>query len=158
MVVFSDGSFRVYYLDGHWTSGYRGNAYPFGPIFYDVATMPLGSRFSLVVFGTDAYRLDNITQEYVKLGQLMPDGNVLVGSILYRPRVDGTLEWIGPPALGRYAQADANLYALQDAIVREIMNQKLAAEAEREEAARPPALVDDLAVFGGSYEDPRSFY
>jgi hypothetical protein len=165
VVIFSDGSFRIYYLDGRWVTGYAGDPYPQGPIFYDVATMPLGSRFSLVVFDVDAYRFDNITQEYVKLGQLMTDGNVLVGSILYRPRSDGTLEWIGPPALGRYAQADANLYALQDAIVREtIQAQKLAAmaEAEREEAARPPALVDDLTVFGvtygTSYEDPRSFY
>ena len=162
VVIFSDGSFRIYYLDGRWGSGYPGDPYPRGPIFYDVATMPLGSRFSLVVFGVDAYRLDSFTQEYVKLGQLMPNGNILVGAILYHPRPDGTLEWVGPPALGLYAQADANLYALQEAIVQEtIQAQKLAAMAEetrREEAARPPALVEELIVFGTPYEDPRSFY
>jgi hypothetical protein len=157
VVIFSDGSFRVYYLDGRWVTGYAGDPYPQGPVFYDVATMPLGSRFSLVVFGVDAYRLDNFTQEYVKLGQLMPDGNVLVGAILYHARPDGTLEWIGPPALGLYAQADANLYALQAAIVQETLQaQKLAEEVKREVTTRPPALVDEIQFFG--YEDPRSFY
>jgi hypothetical protein len=133
-VVFSDGSFRTYYSDGSYSKGYRGQPYPPGPVTRDVATQPLGPRFSLAVLGTDAFRVDNITNERHPLGQLMPDGRVLVGSILYHPRPDGTLEWVGPPAVGANPQADANLAALQAAVTIEAQKTAtLAAAVERAE-------------------------
>jgi hypothetical protein len=114
VVVFSDGTFRVYCLDGHWHEGHHGDPYPQGyPVFNDVATQPLGSRFSFFVSGTNAYRIDNVTGERFFLGQYLPDHNVLVGWVVYHPRPDGTLEWVGPPAYGTIPQADANLIAYQ---------------------------------------------
>jgi len=115
VVVFSDGSFRTYFLDGRWRDGLAGEAYPEGPIFHDVATLPLGSRFSFFVSGISAYRLDNFTGKLFYLGQYMPDHNVLVGSVLYHPRPDGTLIWVGPAAYGVNPQADVNLVTYQSA-------------------------------------------
>jgi len=140
VVVFSDGSFRVYYLDGRWRPGRRGEPYPHGPVFHDVATLPVGPRFSFFVSGTDAYRVDNVTNERFRLGQYMPDHRVLVGSILYHPRPDGTLEWVGPPEVGKNPQADANLVALEAAIKMEAVQAKktaaMAAKVEREETIK----------------------
>jgi hypothetical protein len=140
IVVFSDGSFRVYYRDGRWRPGRRGEPYPAGPIFRDVATLPVGPRFSFFVSGTDAYRVDNVTNQRFFLGQYMPDHRVLVGSILYHPRPDGTLEWVGPPEVGKNPQADANLVALEAVIKVEATQAKktaaVAAKLEREEAQK----------------------
>ena len=149
-VVFSDGSFRTYYSDGTYSKGYRGQPYPPGPVTQDVATMPLGPRFSLAVLGTDAFRVDNITNERHPLGQLMPDGRVLVGSILYHPRVDGTLEWVGPPTMGVNPQADANLVALQAAVAREAHEaQKTAALAAAVERAETDKLARQHRQYQG---------
>ena len=149
-VVFSDGSFRTYYSDGSYTKGYRGQPYPPGPVTRDVATMPLGPRFSFAVLGTDAFRVDNITNERHPLGQLMPDGRVLVGSILYHPRVDGTLEWVGPPAVGANPQADANLVALQAAVAREAHEaQKTASLAAAVERAETDKLARQHRQYQG---------
>lgn len=141
VVVFSDGSFRVYYLDGSWRVGRRGEHYPLGyPIFHDVATLPIGPRFSLFVSGIDAYRIDNVTNERFRLGQYMPDNRVLVGSVLYHPRHDGSLEWVGPTNVGQNPQADANLAALEEAVKKEAGQAKktaaLAAKTEREETEK----------------------
>jgi hypothetical protein len=130
IVIFSDGSFRVYYLDGRWRRGRSGEQYPAGyPVFHDVATLPVGPRFSFFLSGVDAYRLDNVTGDRVYLGQYMPDGRVLVGSVLYHPRHDGTLEWVGPTSVGQNPQADANLAALAETVKKE------AAKSERATAA-----------------------
>jgi len=116
VVVFSDGSFRVYFLDGRFRQGLPGEAYPEGyPVFYDVATLPLGPRFSFFVSGISAYRLDNYTGKLLYLGQYMPEHTVLVGAVLYHPRPDGTLVWIGPLPYGVNPQADANLITYQSA-------------------------------------------
>jgi len=144
-VVFSDGSFRTYYSDGSYTKGYKGQAYPPGPVTQDVSTRPMGSRFSLLVVGTDAFRYDNVTQQRVPLGQYMPDGTVLVGNSIYNARNDGTLEWVGPPAVGKVPQADANLIAMQSAATAAAQQTAaLAAKAESAETvhlARARAMV-----------------
>jgi hypothetical protein len=138
VVVFSDGSFRTYTLDGRWHEGHPGEVYPEGPIFYDVATMPLGTRFSFFVSGVSAYRLDNITGKLVYLGQYMPNHTVLVGSVLYHPRPDGTLLWIGPAAYGVNPQADVNLITYQSVtpVRREIGREVIL-----------PHVGEDLEVF-----------
>ena len=139
IVIFSDGSFRVYYLDGHWRQGRAGDSYPAGyPILHDVATLPVGPRFSFFISGIDAYRLDNVTGRRFRLGQYMPDGRVLVGSILYHPRYDGSLEWVGPTNVGQNPQADANLKSLEDTVKKEGKDLKKAAAiaANAEQASR----------------------
>ena len=159
VVVFSDGTYRVYCLDGRWREGRRGEPYPQGyPIFNDVATQPLGSRFSFFISGVNAYRIDNVTGERFYLGQYLSDGNVLVGWVLYHPRPDGTLVWVGPSAYGVNPQADSNLIAYQPAPVA--MNIVQWDGGQR--AAVIPRLGEELDVFhalhrGEDREEHREF-
>jgi len=100
----------------------------------------VGPRFSFFVSGIHAYRLDNVTGQRFLLGQYMPDHKVLVGAVLYQPRYDGTLEFVGPTEVGQNPQADANMAELEKAIKLEAAEASriaaLTAKIEREEARK----------------------